>query len=129
MKLPKLNVRLLKRVLHHIEVEPLRFDMRDYAYDSDDAPCDTQACLAGWAYILDKGNTKKVRERAKYINANTCSTIHSVARRVLGLTYEEAQSLFLTEAHTFGKRGVEIAKKKIELLLKDREKFVEKYPY
>ena len=101
MPLPKLNRALLAKVLHHIEEEPLRFDMGTWAEPSTQAPCGTQACLAGWAYILSRPRQKTAMEIAKrladrrYSDAFN-SLIFKKAQKALGLTTDEARALFLT---------------------------------
>ena len=132
MPLPKLNRALLAKVLHHIEEEPLRFYMGMWAGPSTQAPCGTQACLAGWAYILSRPDQKTAMEIAKSLADRSYSgafnsLIFKKAQKELGLTTDEARALFLTRLWDRGATGVEAARKKINLLLKDRGKFVSTY--
>ena len=123
MKYAKLNKRLLNRVLRHIKAEPRRFSMSTFCQESDAAPCGTQACIGGWAYLLSV--PKKQWERAKRGKVN----FQKVLIPLLGLTDPEYRSLCLTLTHQSGKRGVRIAERKINLLKTDREKFIREYPY
>ena len=135
MKMPKLNVKLLDRILRHVKKEPRRFNMGQWVDSSVTAPCGTAACLAGWAVILGdpKGNTKAVR--AKFIhlannqNGGTpdTSTIFKRAMKALGLTYDEAKGMFLTYTGEDGQAAAQTAEQKIALIKTDRQAFVEKY--
>jgi hypothetical protein len=120
----KLNKKLLRDVLKHIKIEPRRFNMNKWVKESKKAPCGTQACIGGWACLLTVGNTPENRKR--YANSRYW-VIQEKARRVLGLSKSEANALFLTYVRDTGVKGVERAEEKIDLLLKDRQSFVDKY--
>jgi hypothetical protein len=138
-KKPKLNVTLLKRVLRHISKVPARFDMDVFSRDTDYSAyyagptkpaCGTQACIAGWALLLNAGGTIKVwrklleRERESTSGMNW----HNEAVKLLGITEQEANSLFYWAGGEAGTaEHVQHAKDRINLLIKDRDKFVETY--
>ncbi len=83
MKIPKLNVRLLRRIQKHILKEPRRFFMEGVMVKFknqkqwDEAtmihsdlspimpPCGTAACIAGWANILSGRGSKNLSVAAK----------------------------------------------------------------
>lgn len=52
-----LNKKLIRKIIKHIEAEPKRLNMNEWAMkDSSRSgpPCGTTACVAGWALLLDK---------------------------------------------------------------------------
>ena len=126
-KKPKLNVRLLNKVLRHIKAEPKRFNMATFGQVVDPnepwAPaCGTQACIGGWAYLLTLSpkSWKRMLNKAEQGDFD----IQERATKVLGLTVEEGKCLFLTNT---GDHRYSTAKAKIDLLKEDREQFVKKY--
>lgn len=130
-KKPKLNVKLLNKVLRHIKAEPRRFNMGTFGKIVEGEPnapaCGTQACIGGWAYLLSlKNATPKRWWNIIYKVNHEHIDIQSRAQKVLGLTTIEATSLFLTCTTD---SSFETAKAKIDLLKKDRERFVEEWPY
>lgn len=65
-----MNVRLLRRVAKHIVEEPRRYNQGSWCDRSNDAPCGTMACIAGWAVILgDKLDPKKIDHERIYHEA------------------------------------------------------------
>jgi len=86
-----MNVELLRRITTHILEDPRRCIMASYYVRKDEnvpsfksydfPPCGTAACIAGWAVLLFGGdpNLSQVREQA---------------RRNLGLTVDEGETLF-----------------------------------
>lgn len=90
----KMNVRLLRRIQKHILAEPLRYNQNitiekgkpgqsyreDTNFKQGTLPkCGTTACIGGWALSLSFG--------ARVFNFTR-------ARRVLGISTEEAEKLF-----------------------------------
>lgn len=53
--IPGLNVKLLRKVQKHILEEPRRLQMGVWQSKSDDAPCGTIGCIAGWTALLGDG--------------------------------------------------------------------------
>lgn len=103
-----LNVELLERVKAHILEEPKRLAMGTFAERNEEAPCGTVACIAGWSLVLEKGArmvTKKLADFGEgyyedhfvYRNNRPIDDPHEHAKKILGLTEEEAMTLFYVE--------------------------------
>jgi hypothetical protein len=102
-----INVAELNRVLAHCEAHPRQHDqnawlnLADPAWDgegehlADDWQCHTTACLAGWTVILNGWKPNAVDSSA-VINVDTGVTgfVATVARRILGLSADQAHELF-----------------------------------
>jgi hypothetical protein len=132
VKKPRLNVKLLDKVLKHVSAKPERFDMGSWVHWSSYAPCGTAACIAGWTVILAAGNTKKNRrefvEKADELRGGADRNFFfKKARKILGLTFQEAKSLFLTYTVQSGEDAVDMARAKVALLKVDRNEFVRQY--
>lgn len=85
-----INTELLARVRDHILEEPRRYDQTTFGEASEDAPCGTAACIAGWAaHLSGRVSLKKLRAPM-----NPVREIRQTAQRALGLTDEEARVLF-----------------------------------
>jgi hypothetical protein len=119
-----MNVPLLRKVKKHILAEPRRLEMNNWAVnvDEEEAPCGTQACIAGWAVILGKGLTNN-KKREKYIDrANTHYSMnfwHNTARKLLGLTQDQAYNLFQIHTNQRGQSGAIFMAKKIDELIEE----------
>lgn len=104
----EMNVELLQKVKEKILEEPLQFAMEEYftpeVYGMD-APrekipnCGTAACIAGWVLTLHTGKNPRELWLADI-------PISSRAARLLGLTWEEGDRLFILSGwpFSFGKR-------------------------
>ncbi len=128
-KLPKFNVKLLRRVVKHIMAEPLRLNMDNYAMDfpksmSQEDPdlypkCGTQGCIAGWAVMLTDTKTRKQRHEL------ACETspdeFFNRAQKLLGLTDGEAGRLFLDYWCVGGEAAVAEVKRKTDALIAARK--------
>lgn len=132
MKIPKLNVRLLRRIQRHILAEPRRLDMASWAYHCvgtkkelaalEMPSCGTRACIAGWAVALGSP-AKKTRQRAML--GDDSVDYYKVAKRLLGLTDDEADFLFLDFCEKGGTKGdARFMCRCIDSLIKDCEAFV-----
>lgn len=90
-----LNVELLERVKAHILEEPRRFEMASWAEHSDDAPCGTAACIAGWALILEKG-ARLLDDGVTLLYRNNRRILSegNDAARLLGIDIKIAMELF-----------------------------------
>lgn len=90
----KINVKLLRQIQRAIKKEPRRFEMESWVNIFDSiAPCETTACIAGHAIIIDfmrKGGTWKRGGRKLYDRID--------ARRLTGLTQYRAGKLLGLEA-------------------------------
>lgn len=78
-----MNTRLLRRVQKWIAKEPRSYDQDATLDRSDESPCGTVGCIAGWTCALS-GKTPQARKRFSY----------NRARVQLGLTTEQASRLF-----------------------------------
>lgn len=83
-----LNLALLEKVRDKIAAVPKAYDQTQWADSSDDAPCGTVACIAGWAAILSGAMTP---EEAR---TQTGHGVYYTARDALRLTRKEAETLF-----------------------------------
>ena len=136
-KKPKLNVALLRKVDKHISAVPERFYMGDFGHKTDSAGgetvgevepvCNTQACIGGWGVFLSHGMTKRTWHK---LLDDQDFDFEVEARKLLGLTRDEAKSLFYWGTCALpGPDLVQEGHERIQLLIKDRKKFVETYPY
>lgn len=97
----KLNVKLINKVIKHIEEEPRRFDMDCWIYENEEAPCGTSCCIAGWALILNRKRIPKnhnERERVIDLDKFPYSNSELITKRAckaLGTSIKNASSLFL----------------------------------
>lgn len=87
----RLNIDLLNKVRDKIAATPEAYDQRDWCLPSHAAPCGTVACIAGWAAILSGEMSIKEAHRNYSDNGEH---VNNVAMRVLGLTENEANTLF-----------------------------------
>jgi hypothetical protein len=86
----RINVELLGRVRDHILEDTRRFNMDRYvnvAYGTDAPHCGTIGCIAGWAVMLVEGIPEEISD-------SYYAGVAEDARRLLGLTYWEAENLF-----------------------------------
>lgn len=139
MKLPKLNVRLLRRIQKHLRADPRRYNQRIWAKDIrfyrryaplEVPECGTRACIAGWAVLL---STKSKKEWWKWVEKSCRMVINPEgnrefaialkARKLLGLSEDEAFFLFgaNNQTDTAGPRGVEEGCDKIDKIIEDRK--------
>jgi hypothetical protein len=96
-----MNVKLLRRVAAHIKAEPRRWTY-NWAKPSDEAPCGTQACIAGWAIILgcglkrplDKRGNLKIPKRLANLDGGNTYTSYP-ASKLLQITPAQAKRLFI----------------------------------
>jgi hypothetical protein len=89
MNLPKLNDKLINRVIEHITKFPESYDQNDVAMSCEitkKTPCGSIGCFGGWAVLL--GVPKKDRQKM-------APNVHwGTAAEVLGLTNDESDFLF-----------------------------------
>lgn len=102
------NEKLYDKMVKHIAEEKERFDMlvpvelaneqgKVVVYDFGNQytlkpPCGTVACAAGWAVLL--GEPGRIRDKAKKWAKKDWDGVFSKARRLLGITGDEAYKLF-----------------------------------
>ena len=131
-KLPQLNEKLIAKVLKHISEDVWRLNQNTYgtlksapienregiAYDKW-APCNTQACFAGWTVLL----STPARLRKTLFDKRTGSMKGLPwirAKELLGLTEEESDFLFTSTYHSGPRRDLEVVKSRLEQIRKDR---------
>ena len=131
MRVPKLNVRLLRRILRHIKADPRRYNQGTWGVEKPaehgGPPCGTQACIAGWAVLLSVPRRNWLRwisRSDEEMKNGEKSCIRARAKKLLGLTEEEAQYLFgvMEYEHEQGIEGVACAEKNINKLIGSRRK-------
>lgn len=91
--------------IEHHTIKTLGFNMGCYfqeGSDDDEEPefhdqtghlCGTTACIAGWAIALEDGV-----DRLHMMSRNSANTFDR-AQSILGLTYDQAEQLFLRRDH------------------------------
>ena len=122
MKLPKLNVKLLRRIQKYITKFPKRYNQGNWGTVTDGdyvhpKLCNTQACIAGWAVFL----TVSPKTRKKWYS--DIGGIPRKAQKILGLTEEESSELFDTNpGPDTGVEGAVIGCRRIDELIASRKK-------
>lgn len=93
-----MNKPLLRKVIAAIRKEPRRFTMGQWIDTADKiAPCDTAACIAGFAVILDyAANRPKIRWRSSAL-AFKYANVMEIAQLDLQLTDWQTKKLFYSE--------------------------------
>lgn len=98
MKKQRLNIELFKKIREKIATTPDAYDQETYGRRNDYAPCGTAACIAGWACVLGEAEpletVRSLHERYVSGDKEIVKRIPSTAKRLLGLTQEEADVLF-----------------------------------
>lgn len=110
--MPKRNAELLNKIADRIEAEPLRYSQGSWVGENRwlveggeeiEVACGTTFCVAGWAVIENGGKlvNRRTSWGGKYLgfadrNGHRLDEdeVPSYARRVLGLTEDEAGTLF-----------------------------------
>lgn len=91
--MPELNTRLFQEVYDQIVAHPELHEQVDFEGNSR---CGATRCVASWAILIDahdKGETiTSFRHSAAYRDSGLSAS--PFARRLLGITYEEANHLF-----------------------------------
>jgi len=90
MNLPKLNDKLINRVIEHITKFPESYDQNDVASPCEiekGTPCGATACFGGWAVFLAEIPKKERQDRAPEVDLGR-------AQDLLGLTDLEGNFLF-----------------------------------
>lgn len=93
---PKINTTLLILIQDAIKAHPKHFDMRSWYRDTD---CGTAACIAGWAIQFGSffKDTDIEHMQVKY-EYPVDTSIETGARRMLGMTSNQAYRLFYSPA-------------------------------
>lgn len=104
-----MNVKLLRKVKKHILAEPKRFCFH-WARKSLEAPCGTRACIAGWTIILGAGLMEPFDADGdlvipKSLTRNKMGYYSGPASKLLGITEEQADRLFVYWPSPFKDRG------------------------
>jgi hypothetical protein len=85
-----INKELFEKVKQHILTDPRRYNQRRFGEVSDDAPCGTACCIAGWAIVLSGGATHKDAQLDFEHRLDAFDT----GAALLGLSDEEAEAVF-----------------------------------
>lgn len=109
-----MNVRLLRRIEREIKKEPRRFNMNDWVDTNASEslakkfvpPCNTTACIAGWATLLshkykkddapDLPLPKTFRQKAEHLQ-EISEYYEGVGQQALALTENQALNLFFVD--------------------------------
>lgn len=94
----KLNIKLLTKVRDRIRDIPESYDQGFYVGEALKAPCGTAACVAGETIICSAKSIDVGILRLNQLNADwSTGGPHGVAARRLGLSEDEAETLFTAE--------------------------------
>lgn len=99
---PVLNVDLLTRVREHVLTYPEQHDQSSWVVKSK---CGTTACIGGWAVLLHGDALERGMHHPDNEDDTTTDhalmdngkSIQTFAQQLLGLTYSQADRLFLSE--------------------------------
>lgn len=91
---PRLNIELFKAIREKIATTPEAYDQAVYGRPESAAPCGTAACIAGWACVLSGQMDTQELLRRERSRGWEFDSIAETAQRVLGLSEEEADTLF-----------------------------------
>ena len=130
-KLPQLNEKLIAKVLKHISKDVRRLNQDTYgmlksapiedrgiAYDKW-APCNTQACFAGWTVLLS--TPARLRKTLFDKRTGTMKGLPWIrAKELLGLTEDESDFLFKITCHPGPRRDLQIVKSRLEQIREGR---------
>jgi hypothetical protein len=97
--IPELNTALFAQVLEQLEAHPELHEQADF--ENFNAVCGTTRCVAGWAIYLDAVN--KGERIHSYRDAESTDrgrlAPSQTARKLLGLTFLEAEELFFCSSN------------------------------
>lgn len=131
MKKPRLNVKLLKKIVKHIKANPKDYSQNWWCTGNVEElkpkgiVCDTAACIGGWAVLLSVP-----KEEVPYLVEHKESIdFYARAKKLLGLTSQEAAALFSddNQIHATGIKGAREGIQKINDLIRDRKSFPKKH--
>jgi hypothetical protein len=98
MSEPQLNLELFRQIREKIATTPVAYDQTRWGRREIAAPCGTAACIAGWACVLSGSaslSTVQVAGPNAVVYTSSGSLdIPAIAQRVLGLSEEEAETVF-----------------------------------
>ncbi len=86
------NVKLLDKVIEHMEAEPRRANMDVWIDENEhryEHACHTVGCIAGWAVAIKKGRKKAVA------GSRYWETVQNEAMKLLRIDGEQAAELFI----------------------------------
>jgi hypothetical protein len=86
-----INNELFSRVRNHILEEPRRYEQTSFGQrvPAEVSPCGTQACILGWAVILDG----RLPMDANFDDGDIYFSVEKEGREALGLTRDEADAI------------------------------------
>jgi hypothetical protein len=116
MNLPKLNDKLINRVIEHITKFPESYDQNDVASSCEvekGTPCGAMACFGGWTVLLSDIPKKERQNRVSEVDLGR-------AEELLGLTEEEADFLFDGATGT-AKSDLKTVKQRVKEIRKIRQ--------
>lgn len=89
----RLNIPLFQKILDKITEAPASYDQGTWMDQSDEAPCGSTGCIAGWAVVL---SGRMTAEEVESLTLTLCDQrqMLDMGREVLGLTFGEATHLF-----------------------------------
>lgn len=93
----KLNVELLKQIRDKIASTPDAYDQMVYGRPDHTAPCGTACCIAGWACVLSGRYSVEDIRKARDAEYVVKERISETAQELLGLSENEADTLFTAE--------------------------------
>jgi hypothetical protein len=85
------NIELLERTMQHINDHP---ESHKQSWWFAPGECGTAACFAGWAWMLAGNEPVKILLDRNHSNRNDVWEFREDVRKLLGLTEDEADTLF-----------------------------------
>jgi hypothetical protein len=128
MALPKLNEKLVKKVLEHIKAFPEAYEQCNWARPVErtkKTPCGAAGCFAGWAVLLSAPKSK--RHGIALQAEDDASNLETEAMRLLGLTENEAGFLF-DVAYGTPKQNYKVIVKRLTHIRESRAIFEAEHP-
>lgn len=116
MALPKLNEKLIGKVLKHIKAFPKSYEqdtISESCEKTKETPCGAIGCFGGWAILL----SNPVAERAKLAAKETQL---DEARELLGLTEDESNFLFDTTGNHDPKKDYKVIQRRLTHIRESR---------
>ena len=123
MALPKLNERLITKVLQHIKKFPESYEQDIISRECDktkQTPCGAVGCFGGWAYLLSQPQKKRHQLASNDVH------VLQEARKLLGLTGDESDFLFDTTGNSNPRADYKLIQKRLTHIRESRAVAIEK---
>ena len=125
MALPKLNEKLIGKVLKHIKAFPRSYEQDIVSRECEvtkQTPCGAIGCFGGWAFLLSQPKKKRQRLAQEQEDEETLPK----AAKLLGLTGDESEFLFDTTANYDPKEDYKVIQRRLTHIRKSRALAIKK---